>query len=266
VSQGNGKAPPPPLATVGEKIVSVGLWAAGVSWIVPCMGSMMALQTFLRSDQIEWLNRLYTRGQIALTGSKWRAVVDPAVDPNGVYVFACNHVNHFDHCTMYDATPHFKQGLELEKHFDYPVYGWFMKQRGTIAVRPGSAGQTREIMSNFRREVEAGHSILAFPEGHRTRDGRVRIFRRGVFHIARDLGIPIVPVAVTGMQHVMRADSWIIRPGNTVTVYCDAPIESTGDETILELATKVRKPIAARVDAYFEDYEQRRQAKNGGRA
>jgi 1-acyl-sn-glycerol-3-phosphate acyltransferase len=156
---------------------------------------------------------------------------------------------------MYDATPHFKQGLELEKHFEYPVYGWFMKQRGTIPVRPGSAGQTREIMDHFRREIAMGHSILAFPEGSRTRDGRVKPFRRGVFHIARDLGIPIVPVAVTGMQHVMRADSWIIRPGNTVTVYCEEPIPSDGDETLLELATKVREPIVRRVDAYFEEYE-----------
>ncbi len=254
-----------PPATLGDKVVSAGLWAAGVSSIVPCMGSMMALQTFLRSDQIEWLNRLYVRGQVALTGSKWRAVVHPDVDPNRQYVFACNHVNHFDHCTMYDATPHFKQGLELAKHFEYPVYGWFMRQRGTIAVHRG-ASQTRRLMEDFKREIDAGHSILAFPEGHRTRDGRVRPFKRGVFHIARELDIPIVPVAVTGMQHVMRADSWIIRPGNTVTVYCEQPISSTGPETVEELAAKVREPIARRVDAYFEEYETQQAAENGRRA
>jgi 1-acyl-sn-glycerol-3-phosphate acyltransferase len=247
--------------TLGEKVVAAGLWAAGVSWIVPCMGSMMALQTFLRSDQIEWLNRLYTRGQVALTGSKWRAVVHPDVDPNQQYVFACNHVNHFDHCTMYDATPHFKQGLELAKHFEYPVYGWFMRQRGTIPVHKGSPNQTQRLIEDFRREIDAGHSILAFPEGHRTRDGHVRPFKRGIFHVARELDIPIVPVAVTGMQHVMRADSWIIRPGNTVTVYCEEPVSSTGPETITELAAKVREPIARRVNDYFEEYEAKRAAK-----
>ncbi|MBW2460461.1 MAG: 1-acyl-sn-glycerol-3-phosphate acyltransferase [Deltaproteobacteria bacterium] len=240
--------------TLKDKIVSAGLWAAGISWIVPSFGTMMALQTFLRSDQIEPVNRLYTSMQIALTGSKFRAVVHSDVDPNQVYMFATNHVNHFDHCTMYCSTPHFKQGLELEAHFKYPVYGWFMKQRGTIPVRRGFGAQTRKIMDQMRRELEMGHSILAFPEGTRTRDGRVRPFKRGVFQIARDLGIPIVPVAVTGMQHVMRADSWIIRPGNTVTVYCDEPISSTGDEPIRELAKKVRAPIAARVDAYLQEH------------
>ncbi len=243
--------------TLKDKIVSAGLWAAGISWIVPSFGTMMALQTFLRSDQIEPVNRLYTSMQIALTGSKYRSVVHPTVDPNQVYMFATNHVNHFDHCTMYCSTPHFKQGLELEDHFKYPIYGWFMKQRGTIPVRRGGQTQSRKIMDQMRRELDRGHSILAFPEGTRTRDGRVRPFKRGVFQIARELGIPIVPVAVTGMQHVMRADSWIIRPGNAVTVYCEEPISSTGDESINELAQKVREPIAARVDTYLDDHTSR---------
>jgi hypothetical protein len=55
----------------------------------------------------------------------------------------------------------------------------------------------------------------------------------------------------------MRAGSWIIRPGHTVTVYCEKPIPSDGDETLLELATKVREPIARRVDAYLDEHESR---------
>ncbi|MEM9188787.1 MAG: lysophospholipid acyltransferase family protein [Myxococcota bacterium] len=233
--------------------MSVGLWAAGVSWIVPVMGSMITLQTMFRSDQLEWLNRLYCWGQVKLTGAKWRAVVHPAIRNDRVYMFCQNHVNHFDHCTMYRSTPHFKQGLELEDHFRYPVYGWFMKQRGTIPVRRGSEGQTPEIMQYMRDEIARGHSILAFPEGTRTKDGRVQSFRKGVFYIARDLGIPIVPVAVTGMQRVMRKGSFVIRPRQEVTVYCEAPIETAGvsDEDIPKLAERVRAPIARRVDEYL---------------
>ncbi len=247
-------------ATMGERLVSVGLWAAGVAWIVPVMGSLMALQMVVPSDRLEWLNRLYTWGQVKLTGSKWSAVVHPDVDPGRVYMFCTNHVNHFDHCTMYRATPHFKQGLEREDHFRYPVYGWFMKQRGTIAVRKGSQGQTPEIMDHMRREIAKNHSILAFPEGTRTRDGSVGPFRKGVFFIARDLGIPIVPVAVTGMQDVMRAGSFVIRPGHEVTVYCDAPIETAGipDDRIADLAERVRAPIAARVDEYLSRRQRER--------
>ena len=239
--------------SVKEKAVSAALWAAGVSWIVPLMGSMVLAQTFRRPDRLEWLNRLYCWGQVRLTGSKWRAVVHPAIDPDRPYMFCQNHVNHFDHCTMYNATPHFKQGIELAKHFEYPVYGWFMRQRGTIPVSPRARDGLEKLREAMRAEVDQGHSILAFPEGHRSRDGRVRPFKRGLFVVARDLGLPIVPVAVTGMQDVMRADSWIIRPGNTVTVYCEEPVETAGvsDTDIPALMERVRDPIVRHVEEYL---------------
>ena len=244
------------LDPVGKRdhLASAALWGLGVSWLAPMLSSMGVLNgTVLPSHKTEWLNRLYCRGQIALTGTRWRAVVHPDVDPNEVYLFAQNHTNHFDHAALYPATPHFKQGLELQSHFKIPVYGWFMKARGTIGVRPGKQGQTPEIMANMREELARGHSILAFPEGHRTTDGRVGPFRKGVFFIARDLGLPIVPVAVTGMYRVMRKGSWLIRPGYTVTVYVEKPIPTAGltDAEIPALAEQVREVIASRVDAYW---------------
>lgn len=240
--------------TLIDKAKAVGLWAAGASWLVTGMGTMMALQTVLSPKRIEPFSRLYCRTQVALTGSKWRAVVHPDVDPDRPYMFCQNHTNNLDHVTLYCATPHFKQGLELESHFKIPVYGWFMKQRGTIPVRPGSMGQTRAIMDRMRAEVAKGHSILTFPEAHRTMTGRVGPFRKGVFHIARDLGIPIVPVAVTGMYEVMRKGSWLIRPGHEVTVYCEKPIETAGltKGQLPELAERVRNAMVARVDAYWD--------------
>lgn len=239
-----------------DHLASAALWGAGLAWLIPMLGGMGVLNgTVLPSHRTEGLNRLYCRGQVALTGSRWRAVVDPAVDPGTPYMFAQNHTNHFDHVALYPATPHFKQGLELESHFKIPFYGWFMKARGTIPVRSGKEGQTPQIMDRMRAEIERGHSILAFPEGHRTLDGRVGPFRRGVFFIARDLGLPIAPVSVTGMYRVMRKGSWLIRPGHTVTVFVDAPIPTAGlpDAAIPELADRVREVVAGRVDAYWRE-------------
>lgn len=246
------RAHPSPPPTIGEKAVSVALWAVGVAWIVPVMGALMALQTFRRSDQVEWLNRLYCRGQVALTGSRWRAVVHPDVDPRRQYLFCQNHVNHFDHVTMYRATPHFKQGIELADHFEYPVYGWFMRQRGTIPIQRRGRN-TDEVRERFRQEVAQGHSILAFPEGTRTVDGRVGPFKTGILRIAMEIGLPIVPVAVTGMQEVMRKGSWVIRPGHEVTVWCEKPVETAGraPDELPQLVEEVRTPIVRRVDDYW---------------
>lgn len=240
--------------TLLERAISVGLWGAGLGWLVPSLGAMTAVYSVVPAHRVNALGRLYCKGQIAMTGCRWRAVVHPDVDPNQPYLFVQNHTNHLDHVMLYNATPHFKQGIELESHFRYPVYGWFMKARGTIGVRRGQRGQTNGLLEGMRREVEGGRSILAFPEGTRTRSGRVMPFKKGVFYAARDLALPIVPVAVTGTFDLMRPGSLMLRPGNDITVYCDAPIPTKGltDAEIPALAEQARQAVAARIDAYWE--------------
>lgn len=252
------EVPPVPAAslrepTPKERLISAALWAVGGGYLASVLPPMAVLSAALGSDRIEWLNRWYCRTQIRLTGTRWRAVVDPAVDPNTPYLFAQNHTNHLDHVWIYEATPHFKQGLELESHFRYPFYGWFMKARGTIPVRPGREGQTPEVLARMRAEVERGHSILAFPEGHRTTTGRLGPFRKGVFFIARDLGLSIVPTTVVGAFDVMRKGSLVIRPGHEVTIFCDAPVPTAGlpDSAIPELAEHVRRVMARRIDDFW---------------
>jgi len=235
-------------------------WGLGVSWLMPMMGLQMALYRVTSPRKLQWLERLYTRGQIALTGSRWRAVVHPAIDPQRPYVFFQNHVNHLDHCTMYCATPHFKQGVELDEHFRYPIYGRYMRSRGTIPVRRGDAAQLRQLMARMRDELAAGSSLLVFPEGTRTLTGHLGELQPGVFRIVQQLGAPIVPVTVTGMYRVMRKGSYLIRPGYDVTVYCDEPIETAGlgRRDVPALIDRVRGVREARLESYWCESGERR--------
>ena len=241
-----------------DRAVSVALWSAGLAWMIPLMGTMMAAACVRRSDQTDGLNRLYCRGQLLLTGARWKAIVHPDIDPNQPYVFCQNHVNLLDHVTMYCATPHFKKGLELASHFDIPVYGWFMRQRGTIPVHKGRRDAFEQLKDGFAREVAQGHSILAFPEGTRSRTGRVGKFRKGVFMAAAELGIPVVPVAVTGMYEILRPGTKIFRPGREVTVHCEAPIDTRGMTAgdVGRLTRQVQSVVSERVDRYWEQRSQ----------
>jgi 1-acyl-sn-glycerol-3-phosphate acyltransferase len=172
-------------------------------------------------------------------------------------VFAQNHINLLDHCTCYTSTPHFKQGIELSSHFKVPFYGRFMKQRGTIPVHRDLPQEEslRALREGIRAEVARGHSLLVFPEGTRTLTGRVGPFRGGVLRIAHELELPIVPVAVTGMFEVLRKGEPYIRPGRTVTVYIEKPIETKGvpQSEVPALIEQVRSVIAARVNAFYGD-------------
>jgi len=134
-----------------------------------------------------------------------------------------------------------------------------MKLRGTIGVRRGLVGGSRQLLKDMAAEVERGHSLLVFPEGTRTRTGRVGTCRKGVFFLARDLGVPIVPVAVTGMYETMRKGSWILRPGYTVTVHVMAPVPTAGltDPQVLEVVQQVQDRLSDKVDAYWRDKSRR---------
>ncbi len=241
--------------TLKDKLIAAGLWALGGAWLASSTAAITLARSFVDTDQAEWLDRIYIRGQLLLTGSKWKAVVHPDVRDDEQYFFFQNHINHFDHCSMYNATPHFKQGVELVEHFEYPFYGSFMKARGTIPVARGSAEGLKRLIRGIRSEVAAGHSILVFPEGTRTTTGRVQPMKPGVFRIAIDVGIPIVPVAVTGMYDVMRKGSFLIRPGYDVTVFYEKPIPTKGlrPADVPDLMQQVHSVISRRVDDYWRE-------------
>ncbi|MCB9682678.1 MAG: 1-acyl-sn-glycerol-3-phosphate acyltransferase [Alphaproteobacteria bacterium] len=242
-----------PVVGLRDKVVGAGLWGLGLTWLGLTVPPLTLLMQRVPSDRIDRLTRAYTRGQVAATLCRWRAHVDPAVDPATPYLFAQNHVNVLDHVTMYAATPHFKQGIELRRHFDIPLYGPFMRARGTIPVDPGDKAAMLQLRRAFRAELDRGHSLLAFPEGTRTRTGRVGPFQHGLFHVARQVGVPVVPVAVTGMWEVLPTGGWVMRPFQQVDVHVMAPIPTAGlsRDAVPELAQTVHDRIAAVVDAYY---------------
>ena len=241
-------------ATLGQHLISVVLWILGVAWMIPVMLFLMLLHFVLPKAWVQRVERIYVRVQLLLLFINWRAVVHPDVDPERQYIFMTTHVNHADHVTMYLGTKHHKQGLELKEHFRYPFYGWFMKARGTIGVeRSRGSGQSQAVLDEFRRELDAGRSILAYPEGTRTTTGRVGRLRKGTFFIAQAIGAPIVPVAVTGMYEVMHKGSLVLRPGHTVTVTYGAPIETAHltEADIPALVERVYDELTEVVDAHW---------------
>jgi 1-acyl-sn-glycerol-3-phosphate acyltransferase len=239
--------------TIRDRVASAFIWVIAGGFLISTLSLLTVLYRFVGPDRVQFLERFYTRAQIALTFNKRVHHVHPAVDPFTQYIFIQNHTSHLDHVALYPATPHFKQGIELETHFDYPFYGWFMKARGTIPVPKDREGALESLRRAVREEVDRGHSILGFPEGHRTLTGRVGKFYDGIFRVAIELGVPVVPVAVTGLYDVLHKGSSVIRPGNVITVYVEEPIstEDLGEDDVETLRDRVRDMISARVDAYF---------------
>jgi 1-acyl-sn-glycerol-3-phosphate acyltransferase len=237
------------IATAWARLASVLIWIVAGGFLVFGVSLLTILYQFVEPDRIQFLERWYCKLQLALTFNRQRYHAHAAIDSRVQYLFIQNHTSHLDFVAMYNATPHFKQGVELETHFDYPFYGWFMEARGTIAVPSDRNGALESLGVAIRSEIGLGHSILGFPEGHRTLTGEVGTFHDGLFRIAIEQGIPVVPVAVTGLYDVLHKGSLIIRPGNEVVVYADEPIATAGMniDDVPALRDRVRDTISARV-------------------
>src|SRR5688572_26588249 len=104
----------------------------------------------------------------------------PGFDPSRPSVFCQNHVNLLDGHVAACAIPHAFSGLMNAWQFKIPIYGWLMSMSKGIAVRRARRDQViADISEQARQRKSIGMSVLTFPEGHRTLDGKVRPFRTG---------------------------------------------------------------------------------------
>ena len=182
-----------------------------------------------------------------LTLSRFKLLRHPEYDPQRRAIYAQNHVSMMDGHLACMAIPHAFCGLHNAWHFKIPAYGWIMKLACGIPVYPRSEGRTAEITAAAQNRVnELGISILAFPEAHRTKDGRMRDFKAGVFFIARDAGVPVVPMAVRGFGKVNKKGSWLFNPFQTVEIYFGKQLETEGlsDDEVRQLAVTAHDIMA----------------------
>ena len=239
-----------PLWPAVQPVYSAGVWAASFGVMGVTAVSAIALSPFIpfkRSHR--WLGGAGMAACVPITGASLRVTYDPGFDPERRSVFCQNHVNVFDAHVACATIPHAFCGMMLASHFKIPAYGWIMRLADGIPVYPGREGRTAEVSAAAKDRVGKGLSILVFPEAHRTRDGQVQPYRRGVFFMARDAGIPVVPVGVRGAYAVNHKGTWKFTPG-PVDVYVGPQFETAGlsDEAVTALASRFEAMTATYVE------------------
>jgi 1-acyl-sn-glycerol-3-phosphate acyltransferase len=182
---------------------------------------------------------------LRLTLSKIEVIRHPAFDPQRRSMYVQNHVNVMDAHAACCALSHAFCGVMNAWQFKIPFYGWIMRHAGGIPVHAGGANQYAEIAETARQRVREGLSILVYPEAHRTRDGKVHDFKKGAFLMARDAGLPIVPLATRGMFEMNRKGTWLFKPSK-ISLYVGAPIETKGlsNEQMLVIMKRMQKLIS----------------------
>lgn len=200
-----------------------------------------------RAAQSLWSAAAFAK-VLKVTKSNLRITYHPDFDKTRPSVFCQNHVNILDAFTACASIPQPFVGLMLAWHFKIPGYGWMMKATHGIPVHKGER-RTELLCEAARDRASEGLSILTFPEGHRTLDGQMKPFKRGVFFMARDSELPVVSIAVRGMFEVNRKGSGIIRPGD-VDVFVGPQIDTAhlDDDGVTKLAADLGSAMSTYVD------------------
>jgi 1-acyl-sn-glycerol-3-phosphate acyltransferase len=229
--------------------LAVSLWSWAVIALASTVFGLLAILTSWvppRGRLYLFWARAWARSLLFLTGIPATIEVadDAAALPQAIYM--SNHESGIDILLLLLAIRQDVRFLAKRALFFIPFMGWSMWLAGFVPVDRRRTDRAKEVLSELETRLAKGTSILVFPEGTRSRDGRLGPFKKSGFLTALKSGIPIVPVGVSGARAVLGAQGMVVRRG-PVRVRAGLPIPTAGLSLHArrELMEKVRREILA---------------------
>ena len=209
-------------------------WWRTVFWLIPAITvytvvlgalSLTSMLIDRRGHVAHRCARLWSWLILATTGVRVRVSGPEWVTPNRSYVFVSNHQSIYDFPVLIMSIPLQLRIIAKASLGSFPVLGWHLRYTGHLLINRTRAG--RATLGSVARLMGRGHSLIVFPEGTRSVDGEVLRFKRGLFLLAIDAGLPVIPIAIIGSRHVMRKGRLMTCPGDVELVFHE-PLSTDG--------------------------------------
>jgi 1-acyl-sn-glycerol-3-phosphate acyltransferase len=213
-------------------------------------------------DTVVRMAQLWSRLVLRAAGVKLVLRRVPVLDPKRPYVFMSNHSSASDIWALFVAIPFPVRFIAKKQLAKVPFVGWAMRVGRFIFIDRQNPTAARRSIDEAARRIHEGTSVMIFPEGTRTRDGKLGPFKKGGFHLAVDSGADIVPVGIRGSREVMPKGAMLIRRGE-ITVEMGEPIRTEGitNAERLALIERVREIVLS-----FTGQEDAAPSETGARA
>lgn len=159
-------------------------------------------------------------------------------------IFMSNHVSNLDPPVLIPKLPGRCSVLLKKELMNIPILGRAMRMAKFVPVeRGGKRDAAQASVTAAAEALRSGLNIMVFPEGTRSRNGRLQPFKKGPFYLAMETQAPVVPIAISGTEKMMRKGSRAITPGVARVRFLPA-IEPSCFETREELLRTVHGAIA----------------------
>lgn len=160
------------------------------------------------------------------------------------YIFVSNHQSSYDIFLIYGYLGQAIKWVMKQSLRKIPLVGYACERAGFIFVNTSSAQAAAKTIQVAESKLKNGASVIIFPEGSRTRTGKIEKFKKGAYQMALDLKLPIVPVTINGAFNILPVHTYLIHPHKMELIIHD-PIEtdSIQVENIRDAALKIRELV-----------------------
>jgi len=178
------------------------------------------------ASEVQFLPRYWGRFIAWLSGVSVSVRGVEALEQGRPYIFAANHQSQFDIFVLQGYLGFDFRWLAKLELFKIPVFGAAMRKAGYIPVDRAHGRRAIQSLDEAAKRIADGTSVIIFPEGTRSPDGRLGQFKAGAMVLAIKAGVPVVPVAIAGTHRVLPKGRLLARPGR-VEILVGAPIETS---------------------------------------
>jgi 1-acyl-sn-glycerol-3-phosphate acyltransferase len=191
--------------------------------------------------------RLWARGILAMCGARLVVTGPARFEPGEPRVVAATHASYLDIPALFVAFDGQLRFVARHTLVWIPFIGWFIVLGGHFPIRRDDPRQAMDLVSRVASRMRRHRlSAVLFPEGTRTRDGRLQPLKPGALQLPLEVGVAVQPVVLLGTREIMPKGAWFPQRSGTIEVRVGPPIASAGRS-----GPTGRRELAADVEAAF---------------